>query len=172
MKKLPENLDPALEQLLLEKAFQDLSLTERTWVAEQLSVEQYRIFRKLLLETKQAFRAQAKTEFPDPAIKAHLQNRLRGQRKSVSWSEKLRAVFYHPIPTWKVALAFMALLLGFTFYQAKVQASYKENFYVQHAKELKIQRAAMQEDSLAQQTYQGRSIGAEEELKKLFISVN
>ncbi|MFK8101405.1 MAG: hypothetical protein AB8G15_02725 [Saprospiraceae bacterium] len=172
MKKLPENLDPALEQLLLEKEFQDLSATEQTWVASQLSIEQYRIFRKLLLETQQTFRAQAKTEFPDPAIKAHLQRRLRGQKASVAWAEKLRAVFYHPIPTWKVAVAFMALLLGFTFYQTKTQAAYEEHFYAQQTKEVNRQTAAMIEDSLAQQTYQGRSIGAEEELKKLFISVN
>lgn len=111
MEKSHDKLNTELEKLLLAKSFDQLSLSEKAKVQEQLSPQEYAAFRAVLLESKQVFAASKK--HPAPAIPLRLKQMVRNKKtKSPFWAW-MHWLMNYPIPTWQPALGMLAVLAFF-----------------------------------------------------------
>ncbi len=108
MKDKRDNLDLEIEQLLLQKSYENLSATELTLVATQFTAEEYHTYRLLLLESKKVF-AQKQT-YPRPEVRKHLTHLVRSKKEKAKVWTNLDAILHYRIPAWPAALGFMALL--------------------------------------------------------------
>lgn len=115
MEKQNEQLDPAIEALLLRKRYEELSAEEIALVELYLSAEQYRAFRKILLSA-QALQEQ-ESLLPAPKVHATLIAQFRHTHAKPGLWARLQAVLQHPIPSWQVGLACLMLCFG-TYYWA------------------------------------------------------
>ena len=115
MPKLPEELNPQIEHLLLNKAFDDLTTEEINLVHKYLSKAEYEAFRSLLLNAKDVF--QEEQLQPKAEVKANLLKALKAKKNnSNSIIDTLNSLLLYPIPAWKVGLASVVFLMGFYFY--------------------------------------------------------
>jgi len=95
-----------LEALLANKDYQNLKPTEKDWIDQQYTIEEYKTMRATMLRTT-AFFQQEQTR-PNPEIKSKLRQRLRQKRQPTKISPLLK----YRIPAWQAVAAF-ALLLFF-----------------------------------------------------------
>ena len=120
MEKLPEELDAKLEQLLLQKDYDQLTDQERAYVKDQLSPTMYAGYRKLLLNANQLF--EKSTEGPDPAIRSSLLKHVKARKVAQpSIAEKIKQLLNYPIPSWQVALGCLVLTMSFYFFDMDPQ---------------------------------------------------
>jgi len=117
----PSNhLDPRLEALLLQKAFDALRPDERQYVSQHLTEDEYHQYRQLLLHSQQLF----ETDIPPPPapFSERLQDAL-AQRRSPGWLEPVQQLFTYRIPVWQAGLAMMLLAFAFFHFQDQSPAS-------------------------------------------------
>ncbi len=112
-----------LENLLLQKSFEELSSEERNWVLEKISKETYASMRWTLLESGDAFKRNEPVL--DPRIQVNLRNKVRRQGTSPGAA----AIFNYKIPAWYAFAAASVLFLLFSNF-SPMKSSEPEKVYV------------------------------------------
>lgn len=104
-----------IQDLLGEKAFEELNATEQAFVLEQMTLEAYENERSIILASQNFFELEARSIQPKPntANKALLALRGKNEAKdSQKKSSRIAALLAYKIPAWQ---AVAALLLVFFF---------------------------------------------------------
>jgi hypothetical protein len=118
-----KRLEKKLEDLLLQKRFEELGSEDRDWVLAQISTEEYGAMRQALLESKLAFRSDQ--AYLDPNI----QNTLRKKVLQNKQQNPTSKIFRYSIPAWQAVVAACVLFLLFANFKSKFVAP-KETIYV------------------------------------------
>ncbi len=116
--KKPDDFE-SLEALLRQKAFSELTSTEKAWVLQQLdSEETYTALRITELQLQDAFQRKFPLA-PRATTRQFLHNHL-SKNASGSFSHKLRQVLSYSIPAYQAALGLLvALVLVYWMASAK-----------------------------------------------------
>ena len=157
MKNKLEELDPKLEQLLLEKNYDQLTKAEQAYVQTYLSPEAYASFRTLLVGTKTIFEEPLGT--PDPAIRTNLLQQLKAnQPAKPSFFDRFKHLLNYPVPSWQVAIACMVVTTSFHFFTLQQNPSTPFD----------VHPVSIQGDSLSNNS---QPVGADKELLNLLTGV-
>lgn len=111
MEKRQDKLSSEMEQLLVEKPYDQLNDLERIAVDQEWSVEEYNALRMVLLESKALF-VNSK-DHKAPTMHPKLSDLVKKNRsRPMLWTWLEQAIHY-PLPTWQPALGLLAVIAFF-----------------------------------------------------------
>lgn len=119
-----KRLEKKLEDLLLQKRFEELSIENQQWVLAQISVEEYRAMRQTLLESKRAFQTN------QPRLDPNIQNRLRKRVLLNKQPNQTAKLFRYAIPAWQVVAAACVLFLLFVNFKSTILSPQKVDHFI------------------------------------------
>ncbi|MEM8907461.1 MAG: hypothetical protein AAGD05_06410 [Bacteroidota bacterium] len=111
MERQENKMTSRLEHLLSTKAYEALSRAEKNYVHQTWSEQEYRAYRRLVLESKLVFAEAPNHQAPDPSLR--LRQLVKQKQHRPTWWTWLEQIINYPIPTWQPALGVLAILIFF-----------------------------------------------------------
>ncbi len=108
-----KRLEKKLEDLLLQKEFEELGIEEQKWVLAQISAEEYSAMRQTLLESKHTFQLNNQ-----PQLDPNIQKRLRKIVQQNKQPHPTTKLFRYSIPAWQAVAAACVLFLLFANFKS------------------------------------------------------
>lgn len=104
-----------LQELLANKAFDELNAVERSFVLEQLSEEEYRAQHHVVVESRTLFQSEASGLVPLPptAALASLKKKQFDPIPSVTKSAPKPQLWHYPVPLWQAAAACLFFVFSY-----------------------------------------------------------
>ncbi len=107
-----KRLEKRLEDLLLQKRFEELSKMDREWVLARINASEYEAMRQTLLESKRVF------QLNQPQLDPNIKNRLRKRVAQSYQPNATEKLFKYTIPAWKVVAAACVIFLLFANFKS------------------------------------------------------
>ena len=102
-----KRLEKKLEDLLLQKRFEELSIENQQWVLAQISAEEYAALRQTLIESKRVFQVN------NPQLNPNIQSRLRKRVQQNKTENPATKFVNYRIPAWQVIAAACVVFMLF-----------------------------------------------------------
>ncbi len=112
-----KRLEKKLEDLLLQKRFEELGKEDREWVLAQISAEEYQAMRQTLLESKIAF------QLNQPQLNPNIQNKLRKRVLQNKADNTAARLVNYKVPAWQVVAAACVIFTLFVNFKTSIFSS-------------------------------------------------
>ena len=112
-----KRLEKKLEDLLLQKRFEELSIENQQWVLAQISAEEYAALRQTLIESKRVFQVN------NPQLNPNIQSRLRKRVQQNKTENPATKFVNYRIPAWQVIAAACVVFMLFVNFKTTILSS-------------------------------------------------